>query len=151
MKNIIAGLEGNSSKPYGRQLPVAARMHQTLIVSLSVLIVVLLAFNVLMRWPLPAAAILVWGIASFALVPPLQMRVMEAAKDSPNLQQPAYRRRIGQCGSIAVAMAGSWDEVVYEPVSIATEPSASSWNICCSNTAKRAPNVLCGRLSGRSR
>jgi len=61
-------------------------IDRTLIASLSVLIVVLLAFTVLMRWPLPAAvAILVWGIASFALVPPLQMRVMEAAKDAPNL------------------------------------------------------------------
>jgi DHA1 family inner membrane transport protein len=61
-------------------------IDRTLIVSLSVLIIVLLAFTVLMRWPLPAAvAILIWGIASFALVPPLQMRVMEAAKDAPNL------------------------------------------------------------------
>ena len=61
-------------------------IDRTLIVSLGVLILVLLAFTVLMRWPLPAAvAILVWGFASFALVPPLQMRVMEAAKDAPNL------------------------------------------------------------------
>lgn len=61
-------------------------IDRTLIVSLSVLILVLLAFTVLMRWPLPAAvAILIWGIASFALAPPLQMRVMEAAKDAPNL------------------------------------------------------------------
>ncbi len=61
-------------------------IDRTLIVSLTVLILVLLAFTVLMRWPLPAAvAILLWGIASFALVPPLQMRVMEAAKDAPNL------------------------------------------------------------------
>ena len=61
-------------------------VDRTLVLSLSALIVVLLAFSVLMRWPLPAAAaILIWGAASFALVPPLQMRVMEAAKDAPNL------------------------------------------------------------------
>ena len=61
-------------------------IDRTLVLSLSALIVVLLAFSVLMRWPLPAAAaILVWGAASFALVPPLQMRVMEAAKEAPNL------------------------------------------------------------------
>lgn len=37
-------------------------IDRTLIVSLSVLILVLLAFAVLMRWPLPAAvAILIWG------------------------------------------------------------------------------------------
>lgn len=61
-------------------------VDRTLIVSLVVLIAVLLAFSVLMRWPLPTAlAILVWGAASFALVPPLQMRVMDAAHDAPNL------------------------------------------------------------------
>lgn len=61
-------------------------IDRTLIVSLSALILVLLAFAFLMRWPIPAAvSILIWGIASFAVVPPLQMRVMEAAKDAPNL------------------------------------------------------------------
>jgi len=61
-------------------------VDRTLVVSLVTLIAVLLAFSVLMRWPLPTAlAILVWGAASFALVPPLQMRVMEAAKAAPNL------------------------------------------------------------------
>lgn len=61
-------------------------VDRTLILSLAVLLVVLVAFSVLMRWPLPAAiAILIWGAASFALVPPLQMRVMEAAKEAPNL------------------------------------------------------------------
>lgn len=53
-------------------------VDRTLILSLAVLMVVLVAFSVLMRWHVPAAiAILIWGAASFALVPPLQMRVME--------------------------------------------------------------------------
>lgn len=61
-------------------------VDRTLVLSLTALIIVLVAFSVLMRWPLPAAAaILIWGAASFALVPPLQMRVMEAAKEAPNL------------------------------------------------------------------
>ena len=61
-------------------------VDRTLIVSLGVLILVLLVFTVLMRWPLPAGvAILIWGMASFAIVPPLQMRVMEAAREAPNL------------------------------------------------------------------
>ncbi|GGJ87686.1 MFS transporter [Pseudomonas matsuisoli] len=61
-------------------------VDRTLVVSLGVLIAVLIAFAFLMRWPLSAAiAILIWGAASFALVPPLQTRVMEAAKDAPNL------------------------------------------------------------------
>lgn len=31
-----------------------------------------------------AAAILIWRVANFAVVPPLQMRVMDAAADAPN-------------------------------------------------------------------
>jgi DHA1 family inner membrane transport protein len=58
----------------------------TLIATLSSLTAVLVLFAALMPYPL-AAAILVflWGIASFALVPPLQLRVMNAAADAPNL------------------------------------------------------------------
>jgi DHA1 family inner membrane transport protein len=74
-------------------------VDRTLIVSLSALILVLLAFTVLMRWPLPAAvAIFIWGIASFAIVPPLQMRVMEAAKAAPNLASAVnIGLQSGQC------------------------------------------------------
>ncbi|MEK0405165.1 hypothetical protein WNX62_16235, partial [Lactiplantibacillus plantarum] len=32
-----------------------------------------------------AVLIFLWGIASFALVPPLQVRVMSAASEAPNL------------------------------------------------------------------
>src|SRR3546814_3469742 len=32
-----------------------------------------------------AVTIFLWGVATFAIVPPLQMRVMEAASDAPNL------------------------------------------------------------------
>lgn len=53
---------------------------------LGLLTLVMLAFAWLMRAPLPAAAaILVWGIASFATVAPLQMQVMAAAGEAPNL------------------------------------------------------------------
>src|SRR5690606_17952632 len=48
--------------------------------------VLLLVFAVTMAWPLPAAlSIFAWGVATFALVPPLQMRVMQAASEAPNL------------------------------------------------------------------
>ncbi|MET4898749.1 MFS transporter [Sphingomonadaceae bacterium jetA1] len=61
-------------------------IERTLIGSLAVLATVLVVFAGVMQWPWPAAtAILVWGIASFAIVPPLQMRVMVAAADAPNL------------------------------------------------------------------
>ena len=83
-------------------------IDRTLIVSLSVLILVLLAFTVLMRWPLPAAvAILIWGIASFALVPPLQMRVMEAAKDAPNLASAVNIGAFNFGNAIGAALGGA--------------------------------------------
>ncbi len=61
-------------------------VDRTLIVTLASLSAVLVAFALLMNHG-PASAILIflWGIASFALVPPLQVRVMSAASDSPNL------------------------------------------------------------------
>lgn len=83
-------------------------VQRTLVLSLSALIVVLLAFAVLMRWPLPAAAaILVWGAASFALVPPLQMRVMEAAKDAPNLASAVNIGAFNFGNAIGAALGGA--------------------------------------------
>lgn len=83
-------------------------IDRTLIISLSTLIIVLLAFTVLMRWPLTAAiSIVVWGIASFALVPPLQMRVMEAAKDAPNLASAVNIGAFNLGNAIGAALGGA--------------------------------------------
>lgn len=83
-------------------------VDRTLIVSLSALILVLLAFTVLMRWPVPAAvAILIWGIASFAIVPPLQMRVMEAAKAAPNLASAVNIGAFNLGNAIGAALGGA--------------------------------------------
>ncbi|WP_230480781.1 MFS transporter [Sphingomonas sp. Leaf21] len=61
-------------------------IERTLFGSFAVLAAVLVVLAGVMQWPWPAAiAILIWGIASFAIVPPLQMRVMDAASDAPNL------------------------------------------------------------------
>jgi DHA1 family inner membrane transport protein len=58
----------------------------TLITVFFALAALLLVFAVTMAWPLPAAlSIFAWGVATFALVPPLQMRVMAAASEAPNL------------------------------------------------------------------
>ncbi len=83
-------------------------IDRTLIVSLGALILVLLAFTVVMRWPLPAAvAILIWGIASFAIVPPLQMRVMEAAKDAPNLASAVNIGAFNLGNAVGAALGGA--------------------------------------------
>jgi len=58
----------------------------SLIGFLALLIAVMLAFPVLAQTHAGAAAgLLVWGIATFAVVPPLQMRVMRAATEAPGL------------------------------------------------------------------
>ncbi len=76
--------------------------------SLAVLIAVLLVFPLVMDWPLPTAlAILVWGAASFALVPPLQMRVMEAAKDAPNLASAVNIGAFNLGNAIGAALGGA--------------------------------------------
>ena len=61
-------------------------VDRTLIVTMASLTAILLAFAVLMPHPGPAAVLIfLWGVASFALVPPLQVRVMTAAADAPNV------------------------------------------------------------------
>ncbi|MBZ4336607.1 MULTISPECIES: MFS transporter [unclassified Corallococcus] len=61
-------------------------VDRTLIVTLAGLAMLLVVFAGIMPWQVPAAAVIfLWGVASFALVPPLQMRVMTAASDAPNL------------------------------------------------------------------
>ncbi|RAF16832.1 MFS transporter, partial [Burkholderia multivorans] len=58
----------------------------SLIGFLLLLIVSMAAFPVLAATHAGAAAtLLVWGIATFAVVPPLQMRVMRAAAEAPGL------------------------------------------------------------------
>lgn len=79
-----------------------------MILSLAVLIAVLLVFPLVLDWPLPTAlAILVWGAASFALVPPLQMRVMEAAKDAPNLASAVNIGAFNLGNAIGAALGGA--------------------------------------------
>jgi MFS transporter, DHA1 family, inner membrane transport protein len=61
-------------------------LNGSLIVFLVLLSAVMFAFPVLAKTHLGTAlAVLGWGIATFAVVPPLQMRVMRAASEAPGL------------------------------------------------------------------
>jgi len=83
-------------------------VDRTLIVSLLVLITVLLVFPAMLGGSLPTAlAILVWGIASFALVPPLQMRVMDAATEAPNLASAVNIGAFNLGNAIGAALGGA--------------------------------------------
>lgn len=61
-------------------------LHVTLIATLVGLIVVLLALSAVLTSLVPTIALFfIWGALCFALVPTMQMRVMSAAQDAPNL------------------------------------------------------------------
>ena len=61
-------------------------VDRTLVITLAALSAILVAFAALMSHAGPTAVLIfLWGLASFALVPPLQVRVMRAAADAPNL------------------------------------------------------------------
>ncbi|WP_323122123.1 MFS transporter [Burkholderia alba] len=80
----------------------------SLIAFLALLIAVMLAFPALAATPAGAAAgLLVWGVATFAVVPPLQMRVMRAAVEAPGL---ASSVNVGafNLGNALGAAAGAW-------------------------------------------
>ncbi len=82
-------------------------IERTLVGSFAVLAAVLVVFAGVMHWSLPAAvAILIWGIASFAIVPPLQMRVMEAAADAPNLASAMNIGAFNLGNAIGAALGG---------------------------------------------
>jgi DHA1 family inner membrane transport protein len=82
-------------------------IDRTLIVTLTALTALLLLFAVTMRWPLPAAlSIFAWGVATFALVPPLQMRVMATASDAPNLASAMNIGAFNLGNAIGAAVGG---------------------------------------------
>lgn len=83
-------------------------VDRTLIVTLAALVVLLLAFAALMPWVAPTAVIVfLWGVASFALVPPLQMRVMAAASEAPNLASAMNIGAFNLGNALGAALGGA--------------------------------------------
>lgn len=82
-------------------------VDRTLIVTLGGLAAVLVAFAALMPSAVASAVlILLWGIASFALVPPLQVRVMSAASDAPNLASSVNIGAFNLGNALGAALGG---------------------------------------------
>lgn len=82
-------------------------VDRTLIVTLATLTAVLVAFALLMQHAaLSAILIFLWGVASFALVPPLQVRVMTAAADAPNLASAVNIGAFNLGNAIGAALGG---------------------------------------------
>jgi DHA1 family inner membrane transport protein len=126
-------------------------VDRTLIVSLSLLSGVLLLFAAFMPYAAPTATLIfLWGVASFALVPPLQLRVMTAAAEAPNLASSmnigafnlgnAVGAALGAgviaagLGYPAVTLAGAATSVLgLAAVLLAPRPSAPAKQELCSD------------------
>ena len=82
-------------------------VDKTLIVTLASLSAVLVLLAALMPYAAPTAILIfLWGIASFALVPPLQVRVMSAAADAPNLASAMNIGAFNLGNAIGAALGG---------------------------------------------
>jgi len=82
-------------------------VNGTLIAALASLLVLLVLFAGMMQWPAPAAVLIfLWGVASFALVPPLQMRVMTEAARAPNLASAMNIGAFNLGNAIGAAVGG---------------------------------------------
>lgn len=83
-------------------------LDRTLIVTLGSLAAILVAFAFAMPFAgISAVLIFFWGVASFALVPPLQMRVMAAASDAPNLASAVNIGAFNLGNAIGAALGGA--------------------------------------------
>ena len=79
----------------------------TLMITLAALALVLVAFALLMPFKAPTAILVfLWGVASFALVPPLQLRVMTAAEQAPNLASSMNIGAFNLGNAVGAALGG---------------------------------------------
>lgn len=80
----------------------------TLMVVLGSLVALLLLFAWTMRSAVPAiATVFAWGVATFALVPSLQARVMKVAGDAPNLASSINIGAFNLGNAIGAALGGA--------------------------------------------
>ncbi|MFJ5481756.1 MFS transporter [Pectobacterium actinidiae] len=81
---------------------------RTLTLSLVAVVVTLLLFALLLPYALPTAALIfLWGVASFAVMPPLQMRVMTAAQHAPSLASSVNIGAFNLGNAIGAALGGA--------------------------------------------
>ncbi len=83
-------------------------LDATLVVVLSLLtaLLVLFAWTMGFRWP-AAITIFAWGVATFALVPSLQARIMQVAHEAPNLAASINIGAFNLGNAIGAALGGA--------------------------------------------
>jgi DHA1 family inner membrane transport protein len=83
-------------------------VDRTLVTTLAALALILGAFALLMPFKTPTTLLVfLWSIASFALVPPLQIRVMQSAADAPNLASAMNIGAFNLGNAIGAALGGA--------------------------------------------
>lgn len=125
-------------------------VDRTLIVTLGGLTVILIAFALSMSHVAPTPVIIfLWGVASFALVPPLQVRVMTAAAEAPNLASSVNIGAFNLGNAIGAALGGGViaSGLGYPAVALAGAATSAIGLVAVLIAARRAPapdRQLCG-------
>jgi DHA1 family inner membrane transport protein len=82
-------------------------VDRTLVTTLAALTLILIAFALLMPFKVPTTLLVfLWSVGSFALVPPLQIRVMQSAADAPNLASAMNIGAFNLGNAIGAAVGG---------------------------------------------
>jgi DHA1 family inner membrane transport protein len=90
-------------------------LNRSLMAFLAIMVVIMLVFPLTGRTHLGAAvSLLIWGAATFAIVPPLQMRVMRAASEAPGLASSVNIGAFNLGNALGAALGGAviglgWD------------------------------------------
>jgi DHA1 family inner membrane transport protein len=101
----------------------------TLLATLGGLVLLLVLFAGAMHLPIAAAILIpLWGVASFALVPPLQLKVMTHASDAPNLASAMNIGAFNLGNAIGAALGGAVIDIGlgYPAVSLAGAAMATA-------------------------
>lgn len=127
-------------------------VDRTLIVTLTSLTAILAAFAMLMSHAVPTAVLVfLWGVSSFALVPPLQVRVMTAAADAPNLASAVNIGAFNLGNAFGAALGGSVIAAGLGYPAVALAGAAAAVGLVAVLLASRRSSVLVERqLCGAS-
>lgn len=123
-------------------------VDRTLIVTLASLTAILIAFALFMPHAgASAVLIFLWGVASFALVPPLQIRVMTAAADAPNLASAVNIGAFNLGNALGAALGGGVIAVGlgYPAVALAGAATSAVGLLALLLTTRRARPVAQGQ------
>lgn len=125
-------------------------VDRTLLVTLAALSAILVAFALLMTSPVASAVLIfLWGVASFALVPPLQVRVMTAAADAPNLASSVNIGAFNLGNAFGAALGGVVIALGWGYPAVALAGAATSAlglvAILVSASAPSAARATCGQ------